>query len=188
MKNIFLVTVLLVLTPFAFLFFLISVSFSYNNNLQAAQRLNSIYSSVPGTKDVLSATVYADEGLDGKAEKIRFFLARYGSPLEPYAEDIVAASEEFGIDHRLIPAIAMQESGLCKKIPENSYNCWGFGIYGGKVTRFVDYKEGIYIVSKALGVRFKNQGLITPEQIMTVYTPNSNGSWARGVNHFMEQI
>ncbi|HSW47712.1 MAG TPA: hypothetical protein VLG67_01405, partial [Candidatus Saccharimonadales bacterium] len=124
----------------------------------------------------------------GNAEKIRQFLAKYNSPLEPYAVDIVNAADEYGLDHRLIVAIAMQESGLCKTIPEGSNNCWGFGIYTGHVTRFADYKEGIYTVTKALATRYKNKGLVTPEQIMTMYTPNSNGSWAHGVNHFMDKL
>ena len=80
----------------------------------------------------------------------------------------------------------MQESNLCKKIPDGSHNCWGYGIYGGKVTMFQDYKEGIYTVTKGLATRYKPKGLVTPEQIMTMYTPSSNGSWAFSVNHFME--
>jgi hypothetical protein len=123
-----------------------------------------------------------------KAEKVRQFLLRYNSPLEPYAVDVVNAADEYGLDYRLIPAIAMQESTLCKRIPVGSNNCWGFGIYGSTVTRFSDYKEGIYTVTKALATRYKDRGLVTPEQIMTMYTPSSNGSWARSVNHFMNQL
>lgn len=125
---------------------------------------------------------------DGRVEKIRQFLQKYRSPLEPYAQDIINAAEEYGLDYRLVPAIAMQESNLCLKIPEESNNCWGFGIYGGKIHKFVDYKEGIYSVSKTLGIIYKDKGLVTPEQIMTRWTPSSNGSWAFSVNHFMDKL
>ncbi len=123
---------------------------------------------------------------DGRKERIREFLATYNSPLEPFAGDIVEAADEYGLDYRLVPSIAMQESGLCKTIPDNSFNCWGFGVYGHTAVHFDGYKDGIYTVTKALATRYKKHGLVTPQQIMTMYTPSSNGSWAFGVNHFME--
>jgi len=82
----------------------------------------------------------------------------------------------------------MQESGLCKTIPDNSYNCWGFGVYNNTALHFDGYKDGIYTVTKALATRYKTQGLVTPQQIMTEYTPSSNGSWANGVNYFMQSL
>ena len=82
----------------------------------------------------------------------------------------------------------MQESTLCKKAPKNSYNCWGFGIYGKKVTRFDNYHIAIETVTKTLATKYKDQGLETPEQIMSKYTPSSNGSWAKGVLGFMERM
>ena len=86
------------------------------------------------------------------------------------------------------PAIAMQESNLCKRSPENSFNCWGFGIYGQKVTRFSDYEEGIEAVTKTLALKYKADGLDTPQEIMRRYTPQSNGSWAESVEYFMDQL
>lgn len=188
MRKIFLITALLSFTPIAFLLGLILLLNIYSKNSdRAVLGQNIVFAALPGGQNfIISAGI--TESNNAKAEKIRQFLARYGSPLEPYAVDIVLAAEEYGLDHRLIPAIAMQESTLCKKIPVNSYNCWGFGIYGNKVTRFGDYREGIYTVSKALGTRYKGRGLVTPEQIMSMYTPSSNGSWARGVNTVMNQL
>jgi len=126
---------------------------------------------------------------DARVEMIRQFLARYNSPLEEYAELIVSTAEKYNLDYRLIPAIAMQESGLCRRIPQGSYNCWGFGIYGGKVTRFSSYPEAIETVTKTLANKYKEDyGLVTTEQIMSMYTPSSNGSWANGVNYFMDKL
>jgi hypothetical protein len=143
------------------------------------------YAALPTNQNIFAVEI--EQG-DGRAEKLRQFFVKYHSPLEPYAEDVVTAADEYGLDFRLIPSIAMQESGLCKTIPYESYNCWGFGIYGKTVTHFKDYKEGIYTVTKALATRYRGRGLITPDQIMTMYTPSSNGSWARGVNHFMGEL
>ena len=45
-----------------------------------------------------------------------------------------------GFDYRLLPAIAMQESTLCRSIPVDSHNCWGWGIYGDKVMLIPQFK------------------------------------------------
>ncbi len=190
MKRVILGVAFVAITPIAFLFALILTLASYHKNYISQafilSRTNTVaYAALPTSQNTFSANI---SELDGRAEKIRQFLQRYNSPLEPYAQDIVDAADTYGLDHRLIPAIAMQESNLCLKIPTDSYNCWGFGIYGGKVHRFSDYKEGIYAVSKTLATKYHNKGLITPEQIMTKWTPSSNGSWAFSVNHFMNQL
>ena len=97
-------------------------------------------------------------------------------------------ADKYEIDYRLVPAIAMQESNLCKVIPHNSYNCWGWGIYGNTVTRFSSYEESIETVSRGLKKYYVDQGLKTPDQIMKKYNPSSNGSWAFGVNFFFKAI
>lgn len=187
MRKLLLTTSLLVFTPFVFIFGLILIMVIYTQSSHRAPSGQTVaYAALPATQNVLGASIMEIDGSD--AEKIRQFLAKYNSPLEPYAVDIVDAADQYGLDRRLIPAIAMKESTLCKKIPVNSYNCWGFGIYGNKVTRFANYKEGVYTVTKALATRYKGKGLVTPEQIMTMYTPSSDGSWAKGVNHVMNQL
>lgn len=190
MKRVILGVVVCVIVPLTFISVLIASLFLYRKDYIARtfllNRVNSVaYAALPTSQNVFSANIYE---LDGRVEKIRQFLQKYGSPLEPYAQDVINAAEEYGLDYRLVPAIAMQESNLCLKIPEGSNNCWGFGIYGGKVHKFVDYKEGIYAVSKTLGTKYKDNGLITPDQIMTRWTPSSNGSWAFSVNHFMDKL
>lgn len=187
MRKFIFTTAFFAVTFIGFLFSLIiTVAFyhTFNSSL-ASQKRNVSYAALPTNLNVFSTEITAT---DGRVEKIREFFAEYRSPLTPFAVDIVAAADQYGIDYRLVPAIAMQESNLCAKIPANSNNCWGFGIYGGKVTSFSDYKEGIYTVSKSLGTTYKANGLTTPNQIETVYTPPSGGSWANGVNHFMEVL
>ncbi|MCL5433105.1 MAG: hypothetical protein M1524_03250 [Patescibacteria group bacterium] len=125
---------------------------------------------------------------DARVEKLRIFLEKYKSPLLPFAEKIVSEADKNNIDHRLLPAIGMQESNLCIKAPKESYNCWGFGIYGKKVTRFSGFDEAIETVSKTLARDYINQGLVTPEDIQKKYTPSNKGEWAAAVNHFMASL
>ena len=127
---------------------------------------------------------------DSKTESVRQFLELHKSPLEPYAEVFVTTAEKYGLDHRLLPAIAMQESNLCKKVrADSAHNCWGWGIYGGKGKAFANYPEGIEVVAEALSRKYKNNnGLTTPEEIEKLYNPNSTGSWSFSVNHFMAEM
>jgi hypothetical protein len=82
----------------------------------------------------------------------------------------------------------MQESGACRVIPIDSHNCWGWGIYGGKITRFASYPEAIETVSRGIKKYYIDEGLTTTEQIMSKYNPSSTGSWSFGVNYFLNGL
>lgn len=126
---------------------------------------------------------------DARVANLKRFFRRYNSPLYEHAEFVVTTSDKYGMDYRLLPAIAMQESGLCRVIPNNSYNCWGWGIYGSTVTRFADYEEAIDTVSRGLKKNYIDKGLVTATQIMSKYNPGSpNGSWANSVNGFIDAL
>ena len=125
---------------------------------------------------------------DIRIANLKYFFRKYESVLYDEAEFIVTTADKYKLDYRLIPAIAMQESGLCKNIYEGSHNCWGWGIYGNKVTRFDSYKEAIETISRGLKANYIDKGLVTPEDIMRKYTPPSAGSWAFGVNFFLKII
>jgi len=144
-----------------------------------------VFAALPSLENVVIDKI---EEKDANVEIVRQFFTRYNSPLEPFAQDIVDAANAYNIDFRLLPAIAMQESNLCKKAPIDSYNCWGFGIYGKKTTRFENYKEAIYTVTKTLSQQYKNKGLETPEEIMKKYTPSNNGRWAYSIKFFMDRL
>lgn len=140
------------------------------------------YAAIPTAASALSYRITQE---DARIESVQEFLTRYGSPLAPYAEHIVAASDIYGIDYRLLPSIAMQESNLCKKAPKDSHNCWGFGIYGKKITTFDSYPQAIEAVSKTLAKEYVRKGLTSPGEIMTKYTPSNTGAWANSVSFFM---
>lgn len=188
MRKFIFTTAFFAVTFLGFLFSLIiSLAFyhTFNASLETQKR-DVAYAALPTNINVFSTEIIAN---DGRIEKVRQFFAEYDSPLEPYASDVVKAADHYGLDYRLIPAIAMQESNLCKKIPKNSYNCWGFGIYDKTITRFDSYKEAIDTVTRTLATKYKEEkGLITPKEIVTMYTPSNTGSWAFSVDHFMQKL
>jgi hypothetical protein len=135
----------------------------------------------------ISASVYSE---DARPLILKKYLKQHNSPLLPHAQLLVDVADKYQLDYRLLVAIARQESNLCKRIPSESNNCWGYGIYGDKVTKFADLPTGIETVAKLL-VKYRKSGLRTPEEIMTKYTPPSaegDGSWARGVNKFLSEL
>ncbi|OGK08363.1 hypothetical protein A2767_04900 [Candidatus Roizmanbacteria bacterium RIFCSPHIGHO2_01_FULL_35_10] len=124
---------------------------------------------------------------DGRAANLKIFFRRHGSVLYDFAEKIVKESDRNGFDYRLLPAIAMQESTLCKAIPVDSHNCWGWGIYGTTVTRFDSYDDAIETVAKGIKENYIDEGLTTATKIMARYTPSSS-TWAFGVNTFLKAL
>jgi hypothetical protein len=122
---------------------------------------------------------------DARSKNLRHFFRKYNSELYDYADYIIKVSDKYGFDYRLLPAIAMQESNLCKYIPEKSYNCWGWGIYGDTSLGFSSYEEAIDTVAEGIKTNYIDHGLVTASSIMKKYTPSSNGSWARGVNNVL---
>jgi len=144
-----------------------------------------IYAALPDSIPELDATITES---DARVEIIRQYLERYNSPLLGHESVIVEAADKFKLDFRLITAIAQQESNLCKIIPPETYNCWGWGIHSEGTLGFESYEEGIYTVTQGLKRNYIDLGYDTPEVIMTKYTPQSNGSWARGVSSFMSEM
>ena len=125
---------------------------------------------------------------DSRPLLIRNYLEKYHSPLLPYSQKIFDLSQKYGFDYRWIPAVAQQESNLCKKIPENSYNCWGYGIHSRGTLRFASYDEALESYAAYLRREYFDKGLLTPEEVMGKYAPFSPGSWASGVRQFMKEI
>ncbi|MGB6839189.1 MAG: hypothetical protein WBD86_03115 [Microgenomates group bacterium] len=152
------------------------------NLITAPKSGAKVFASLPSSFPTVSGVVSAS---DARSELIRQYLASYNSPLEPHAEFLVEMADEYGLDYRLLTAIAQQESNLCKKIPPLSYNCWGWGIHSQGTLMFDSFEEGIEIVSEGLKINYIDLGYTTIEEIMAKYTPLSRGSWAFGVLKFM---
>ncbi len=149
------------------------------------------------TNAVEERTVYVQEisaeSLPITTEDIRLvalrrFLTEIHSPLADQAEEIIKQADLHGFDYALLPAIAMQESGGCKTIPIGSHNCWGYGIYGAKVTRFDSYPKAIAKVAKTIKESYIKKGYTNPTLVEDRWTPSSKGEWSYSVNFFMNKI
>jgi hypothetical protein len=191
MKKVLLSASFFIFTPvllFASIVYLLFLSYNsdfHNDSLSQNPNRLVAFAALPSAENVLGDSIVAK---DARIEMVRQFFAKYKSPLEPFASYVVEQADKYGLDFRLIPSIAMQESNLCKRMIADSFNCWGFGIYGKKVTRFENFTEAIETVTRTLAKNYVAGGLNTPETIMKKYTPSSNGSWANGVNFFMDQL
>jgi len=188
MRKVFLLTVFFLLTPLVMVFSLslLYSSFTQKSSLVALDGNPRVaYAALPAASGTLKINIVEK---DARKTLVREFFKKYKSELLPFADEVVNSADKYGLDYRLIPAIAMQESTGCRNAPKDSHNCWGFGIYGKKVTKFDNYAQAIDTVTKTLAIQYKAKGLETPAQIMTRYTPGSSGSWAQGVTHFMNQL
>jgi len=144
--------------------------------------------SVPGTVRGLSTSVQTG---DARPIIIAEFLEKNDSPLKPYeyyGQFLADLADKYQLDFRLLPAIMMQESNLCKKIPDDTFNCLGLGIHSQGTWGFNSYEENFEAAAKILREKYLDQGLITPDEIQDKYTPGSNGSWEFAVNHFMDAL
>jgi hypothetical protein len=187
MKKFYLVF-FLVASPLFLIISLILLQAIYSSNAPSPSITSPVSRSDTTSPSSIS---YRLNTADARPIIIRNYLKRYNSPLEPHSQNIVLVSDKYSLDYRLLVAIAQQESNLCKIIPPNSYNCWGFGIYGDQVIRFDDYPEALEIVARTLKTQYLDKGLNTPEEIMAKYTPPSlakGGPWAKGVNQFLADL
>lgn len=128
---------------------------------------------------------------DARGEIVAEFLKRHNSPLKPYdhfGQVFVDLADEHNFDFRLLPAIAMQESNLCNKMPEGTYNCLGFGIHERGTLAFESFEANFERAARELKAYYIDIGLNTPELIMTKYTPSSDGSWAESVKQWMSEM
>lgn len=147
-----------------------------------------LYAALPTSESSISDEIGY---LDGRARIIEEFFQDHKSPLFSEALVFIQVSDKYQLDYRLLPAISMQESNGGKKVIEDSYNPFGYGIYGKLAIKFKSWDEAIERVGKALREDYLNQGLKTPYQIMAKYTPPSlskDGAWAKGVSFFMEEL
>ncbi len=128
---------------------------------------------------------------DARPVLIARYLKKWNSPLLPYSEMIFDLSEQYEIDWKLILAIGQQESNLCKKIPDGSHNCWGYGIHSKSNLGFDSYELALKSYVAYLKRVYYDNGITTVDEIERKYNPTSyfgEKKWSNGVNFFMRQI
>jgi len=168
-----------------------SLSPSFNKGVEREYTLTNfdepvVFAALPSFDQQIQTSI---KTADARPEIIRQYLNKYSSPLEPYSDLIVQLSDQYNFDYRWLVAIAQQESGLCLHTPDNSFNCWGWGIYGDKVTRFDNYEDALRRISPQFTKIFlKGDHSKEPSEVMKTYTPPSDGSWATGVSTFFDDL
>ena len=147
-----------------------------------------LYAALPKSEAAITDEIGS---ADGRAKIIEDFFSIHKSPLSAHSNNFIQVADKYKLDYKLLPAISMQESNGGKKVIADSFNPFGYGIYGKMALKFPSWDEAIERVGRALREDYLNQGLKTPQQIMTKYTPPSltkEGAWAKGVSSFMEEL
>lgn len=156
--------------------------------VQTIQSTYHLYKALPGE---ISDQEVSITKADSRAILVANLFKDNNAPLAAAAAKFIESADKYGIDWKLLPAIAMQESNGGKVVPNNSFNPFGYGVYGGQTIRYSSWEEAIDKVAQGLKKNYIDIGLKTPYQIMTKYTPPSltkGGPWAIGVSTFMAQL
>ncbi len=126
-------------------------------------------------------------GFDRRVHVLADFLKQHKSPLEASARTFVETADSHNIDWKLVAAISGVESTFAHHLPYNSYNAWGWGIYGDNMIYFTSYDEGIQIISQSLRQRYMDTwGAQTVHDIGRYYA--ASPTWADRVVYFMANI
>jgi hypothetical protein len=189
-KNMFFMVIFFTIAPLTLGVSMFAIlSFETDKTLEVTEPAKTgirVYASLPSEFPKVSDEI---EATDARPEIVRQYLKRYNSPMVHLAGYLVEKADEYGMDYRLLPAIAQQESNLCKIIPPDTYNCWGWGIHSRGTLGFDSYEEAIDTVMTGLKKEYIDKGLTTPDTIWKKYTPGSpDGAWAKGVNQFMADM
>ena len=192
-----LITVLLSLWTYTFIS---ASSISSNQKVlgvgsDSALKSTLAYAAIPQAVSELKTEIKSG---DSRPLIINNYLSEFQSPMIGMGEFIVAKAEELGnrlpLDATylafLTVAVGQNESNLGKKMPPNCFNAWGYGIHSSGTLCFQNWEEGITRFMTGVAENYiAKKGLDTPEEMMTIYTPNSpNGAWAKGVKQFMEDL
>jgi hypothetical protein len=128
---------------------------------------------------------------DASAEGIDAFLTSQGSPMAGSGILFMTSGQRWGIDPRLVVAIAGAESSFGQQLCA-PHNAWGWGCPNGPYD-FDSWGEGIETVTKYLRLSYIDEGYTTVAKIQTKYAPsgaandptNLNNHWVANVSKFL---
>lgn len=184
-KKIAIITSWFFVAPTAFV--LLSLLLFQHKKIDNLQKTNPTITAIELTNDnQIEGTVLGQKIEDFRPIYVSNFLKN--TPLEPYSNYIVEVSDRYQIDYRLIPAIAMKESGAGRAIDESTHNAWGFE--NGK-TAWPSWESALDDVAKTFKNRYADRGLKTPDEIMPLYAPPqllTGATWAKEVNKYFEEL
>ncbi len=185
LRRLALASVWIVIAPAILLILAVGLTMS-KNSIRLPQVSSQLDIDSTYGQNVIETQVIAQQIEDPRPYIVERFLK--GTPLAPYSQYIVDVSDKYGIDYRLVPAIAMKESGGGSAIDLASHNAWGFE--NGQ-TYFPSWEYAIDRVASTLKNGYISKGLTTPEQIMAKYAPpqlETGGKWAQDINQFYSEM
>ncbi len=111
--------------------------------------INEAVSKIVASDQSLSVEDIAlQKDREAKAAKIDAYYAQYDLPLAGHGMQMVLAAEEYNLDWKLLPAIAMRESTGGKHICPKSNNPYG---WGSCKIHFESFEEATNTVATNLG-------------------------------------
>lgn len=144
------------------------------------------------------AATFPDKGIEtdiiikqkriDRVKVLENFFDKYKSPLKDNAKTFVDVADKYGIDYKLLPAISCMESSCGKKLIANSYNPFGWGIYGRNAIYFNNYDDAIETVGKGIAEKYISRGFDSVKKIAPIYTPPNSNHWESGVSYFIAKI
>lgn len=124
---------------------------------------------------------------DRRVNILRAYLASKNSPLANSADLFVQRADKYNIDWRLLASISGVESTFGQQIPNNSFNAWGWGIYGDNRIYFSSWDNGIQTISEGIREQYMDQwGAQNVYQLGKLYA--ASPTWAQRVDYFMNDI
>jgi hypothetical protein len=117
---------------------------------------------------------------DSRLQQLKAFFRELNSPAEHLAPDFLKASDRYRHDWRLLPSIAVVETGGGKVAPNNNLMGWSSG-----TVRFRTPAEGIHTVAERLAnsgyYRYKSL-----DEMLETYNPV--GGYPQRVREVMQMI
>lgn len=117
---------------------------------------------------------------DFRLQRLREYLSEMNCPVESAAAEFLKASDKYRHDWRLLPSIAIVETGGGKAAPNNNVMGWSSGS-----VRFRSVSDGIQTVAERLANSpyYRGKGL---DDMLETYNPV--GGYPERVKEVMRQI
>lgn len=169
--------------------FIVIIALTMTTTKNTNDNKSNLFSAKPL---VLGTSTSYIESNDARAASIDSVFEKYRCPIAGYGEEFVKQADKYDIPYWLVASIAFQESSCGKNVPKKdgieTFNLYGWGVWGDNVKDFDSMEHGIETVSKYMSKTFYSQGITDLCEIMKTYTPPSNGSWCKGVAYFRDEI
>jgi len=129
---------------------------------------------------------------DNRIQKLTTYLQKKNSPMATEAAGIIQASDESGIDYKLLTGIAKAESGFERAGNTKDNNAWGFGCSGqSPCEHFTSFSDGARTVAATLRHHrayreFQTTGRL--EDISKRYLSGNKERWEATIREVMEEL